>query len=192
MARIRPDVALVTLDLDVSRFPRAGEILGTKVMQVDIERIDPKITEGLGQFECVVFCEIFEHLRINILGTITALGSLVSPGGILYLTMPNGLGLSAWLTKYAKGRTGPDPVAEWRKLSDIGHMGHVREYSLREVRSVLEACGFAIDCYFFRRQSAFRGTWRSRIRDMAQMVATNLVPSLGDEIVVVARRSDSV
>ena len=102
--------------------------------------------------------------------------------------MPNGLGLSAWLTKFAKVRTGPDPVAEWRKLSEIGHMGHVREYSVRELHDVLGACGLYVDQYFFRRQSSFHGTTRSRIRDTAQILAAKLIPSLGDEIVLVARK----
>jgi SAM-dependent methyltransferase len=186
ISRSRPDVRLVSLDLNPLRFPRAAEILGTEVVEMDIEQANATSVAPLGQFQCLVFCEIFEHLRIDVLRTMKLLGQLMAPEGILYLTMPNGLGLSAWLTKFAQGRTGPDPVSEWRKLSQIGHMGHVREYSLREIQGVLEECGLRLDRYFFRRQSSFRGTSRSRIRDTAQVVATNLIPSLGDEIVVVA------
>jgi hypothetical protein len=68
-------------------------------------------------------------------------------------------------------------------------MGHVREYSAREINDVLQACGLQIERYIFRRQSSFHGTARSRIRDLAQLCATRLMPSLGDEIVVVARKS---
>ena len=101
--------------------------------------------------------------------------------------MPNGLGLSAWLTKFLKGRTGPPPVAEWGKLSQIGHMGHVREYSLRELGEVLAASGLHIERALFRRQSSHYGTLRSKVRDHAHGLATRVCPSLGDEVVIVAR-----
>jgi hypothetical protein len=180
------DLGLATLDLDIARFPRAGEVLGTKVIQMDVEQISSASLEPAGKYECVVFCEVFEHLRINILQTMKTVAQLLAPDGMLYLTMPNGLGLSAWLTKFTKGRTGPAPVPEWLKLSQIGHMGHVREYSVQEIQEVLEACGLGVDHYFFRRQSSFRGTTRSRIRDTAQVVAAHFLPSLGDEVGVVA------
>jgi hypothetical protein len=188
LKKSNPNVALATLDLDIARFPRAGKVLGTKIVQMDVEQMSSASLELVGKHECVIFCEVFEHLRINILQTMETVAELLAPTGVLYLTMPNGLGRSAWLTKYAKGRTGPAPVPEWRKLSQIGHMGHVREYSVREIQEVLEACGFGVDRYFFRRQSSFYGTARSRIRDTAQLLAAHLVPSLGDEIGVIARK----
>lgn len=188
ISKSRPELRLTSLDLDPLRFPAASRILGTEVVQMDIERTNTAAITSLGQFQCVVFCEIFEHLRIDLLRTVNSLAQLIAPEGILYLTMPNGLGLSAWLTKFINGRTGPDPVSEWRKLTQIGHMGHVREYSLCELQGVLEECGLRVERYFFRRQSSFRGTIRSRIRDTAQAVAMKVIPSLGDEIGVVARR----
>lgn len=190
IAKYKKDVSVVTLDIDVTRFPRASEVLGTKMVQVDIERADPQSISAIGQFGCVVFCEVFEHLRIDILRTMKMISSLIAPEGVLYLTMPNGLGLAAWVNRLTKGRTGPEPVSEWRKLSEIGHMGHVREYSAREVQEVFLECGLNIERYFFRRQSAFHGTFRSRIRDAAQLLATHCIPSLGDEVVVIARRAE--
>ena|SRR5215813_4884351 len=187
MSKLRPNLDLVSLDLAPARFPRAADVLGVKIIQLDIEHTDPADLGYLGKFQCVVLCEMFEHFRINILHTVTTVGELIGPTGILYLTMPNGLGFSAWRTKFARGRTGPSPVAEWRKLSDLGHMGHVREYSFRELQEVLEACRLRVDRYFWRRRTSYQRTARSRIRDIEQIVATGLVPSLGDEIVVVAR-----
>ena len=187
LEKTRADLKLVSLDLNPARFPQAPKILGTEVIEMDIENATASAIECLGEFECVVFCEIFEHLRINVLRTMRLLSKLMSAEGILYLTMPNGLGRSAWL-KFLQGRTGPDPVSEWRKLCQIGHMGHVREYSFREIVGVLEECGLVLERYFFRRQSTLRGTFRSQLRDTAQVLVTNLIPSLGDEIGLVARR----
>lgn len=186
MSRSRPEMTLATVDLEPSRFPRAGDILRTSLIKADIEQENALGT--LGNFQCIVFCEIFEHLRIDILRTMKAVRALLSDDGILYLTMPNGLGLSAWLN-FARGRTGPPPVAEWRKLSQLGHMGHVREYSVYEIKEVLEACGLQIKQYFYRRRSSYRGTTRSAIRETAQILATHLMPSLGDEIVLVAGKA---
>lgn len=188
MSEEGPTIELVSIDLNAERFPRVSEILKTTIVETNIEQMSLENCNSLGRFQCVVFCEIFEHLRIDLLGTIERVASLLTDDGILYLTMPNGLGLSAWHRILTKGSTGPDPVAEWRKLSLIGHMGHVREYSTRELHDVLGVCGLTVDQCFFRRQSTFRGTVKSRIREAAQLLATRLMPSLGDEVVVVARK----
>ena len=55
-------------------------------------------------------------------------------------------------------------------------------------REVLMACRLDVDQYFFRRQSTFHGTTRSRVRDTAQILAAKVIPSLGDEVVLVARK----
>jgi hypothetical protein len=185
----QPELKLVSLDLAPHRFPFVSEILGAEIVKMDIEQASASNITTLGKFQCIVFCEIFEHLRINLLRTLALLGKLLDDDGILYLTTPNGVGLSAWLTKFIQGRTGPEPVQEWRKLSQIGHMGHVREYSLREVEEVLRESGLRVAVNFFRRQSTLRGTVRSKIRETVQVLATNMVPSLGDEIGIVARHS---
>jgi len=185
----QPELKLVSLDLAPYRFPLVSKILRTEIIQLDIEQGNALEVADLGKFQCIVFCEIFEHLRINLLRTVSLLGNLLDQDGILYLTTPNGVGLSAWMSKLIKGRTGPDPVQEWRKLSQIGHMGHVREYSSREVEEVLREAGLRVAKTFFRRQSTLRGTVRSKIRETIQVLATNIVPSLGDEIGIVARRS---
>jgi methyltransferase family protein len=192
MSQAVPHIQLVSLDLDAQRFPNVNEIFGVQIVDSDIEQMKIQNGNSLGQFPCVVFCEIFEHLRIDLLGTVETVSGLLADDGVLYLTMPNGLGMSALHRMLTEGRTGPDPVAEWRKLSLIGHMGHVREYSARELHDVLEACGLSVDRCFFRRQSTFRGTVKSRIRESAQLLATLLLPSLGDEIVVVARKNHAV
>jgi SAM-dependent methyltransferase len=178
----RPDIRLRSVDLDVGRFPHAADILGLDIAQMDFERADAATIRALGQFQCVVFCEIFEHLRIDILRTMRLLRELLAPDGILYLTTPNGGGSSALRKHLFRGRTGPDPVSEWSKLETVGHMGHVREYSFREVRDVLEFAGFTIDRYGYRRRS--RG---SRWRDTPQSLLRGIAPAWGSEIVLAAR-----
>jgi hypothetical protein len=187
LKKARPDLAMVSLDLDPERFPEAERVLNVKIAPINIESADPSATRMLGQFECVVFCEIFEHLRMNLLGTMSLLRDLLVEGGILYLTTPNGQGLYA-ISEYLRGRTGSGPVNEWSKLTQLGHMGHVREYSHKEVCEVLQHCGFVVERHLYRR-SHHRGTIRSKIMNVAKAIATKGLPRLGDELVFVLRKA---
>ena len=185
LKRARPEMEVVSADLDPQRFPGVGRALGIRVVRLDIEQSDPAAMRSLGRFECVVFAEIFEHLRRDLIGTVSALQSLLTDGGILYLTTPNGNGLYALWNK-AHGRTGSDPAEEWSKLANLGHMGHVREYSAREVRGILAKCGFQIERELYRRGSNER-SFKSRAAAALKGVAAVIAPALSDELVFVAR-----
>jgi hypothetical protein len=169
---------LLSLDIDPSRFPHVEDTLGITVVNIDIESPESSNSSLLNRFQCIVFCEIFEHLRIDLLGTMYFLKTLLATDGFLYLTMPNGIGKLA-LHRWMRGRTGPDPVSEWIKLRDLGHMGHVREYSYAEAHDVLVHSGFHVEKYVYRNK---RGSLSDR-------VLTRAVPILSDEIVIVARKA---
>jgi Methyltransferase domain len=183
LSQAAPAVRISSLDLNVARFPLVAEVLGIEVNQADIEQAAPPI----GPFECVVCCEIFEHLRLDIIATMQRIASLISDGGFLYLTMPNGLGLTA-LRRLIAGQSGPSVIGEWQKLSTIGHMGHVREYSAREIREILAFSGLLVEQLLWRRRSARGGSIRSRLREAVYTGLYRVMPALGDEIVVVARK----
>src|ERR1051325_6592279 len=87
MLKSRQDLRLLSLDLNITRFPKVPDVLGMTVVEANIEQ-NEELPELIGQFECVVFCEIFEHLRLNLLQTMQRVSQLIAPGGILYLTMP--------------------------------------------------------------------------------------------------------
>lgn len=184
LRRLMPKVEVISVDLAPDRFPYAQEVLGIRVVQTDIEAYTSEILDAIGPFDCVVLCEVFEHLRIDLIGTVTRLRDLLMKGGILYVTTPNGSRLSALYKYLLHGRTGPDPVAEWSKLREIGHMGHVREYSFTEIRDVLAHCGLTVEKCLFRRMR-----YGSRLPDYKMEAVTWVLPSLGDELVIVARRS---
>lgn len=187
LMKARHELSVVSLDLDSSRFPLVERVLGLKIEAIDVEIPELTAVAKLGQFECVVLCEVFEHLRLNIPRTISFIKDLLSKDGILYLTTPNGVGLAAW-QRLLHGRTGPDPVSEWAKLSEIGHMGHVREYSYVEIRDLLQNYGFEIVEHVYRRREHHWGTTRSKLRDRAISLLTMSIPSLADEMVLVARK----
>ena len=152
-------------------------MIGIRTVRANIETEAPDFA---GKFDFVVFTEIFEHLRIDILGTVARVRELLADDGRLYLTTPNGLSLDAWRRSMLRGRTGPSLVDEWSKLSRLGHMGHVREYSATEVEEVLIHCGFSIEQRQFRVQSMVARPKRDLL--------LKLRSALADEIVIVARK----
>jgi SAM-dependent methyltransferase len=173
-----PEIDLTTVDLAPERFPAAASVIGMRTVRANIETETPEID---GTFDVVVFTEIFEHLRIDILGTMARIRDLLADDGVLYLTTPNGLSLDAWRRSLLRGRTGPSLVDEWSKLTRLGHMGHVREYSATEVEEVLQYCGFVIE----DRQFRIQGTPPRPKRDLL----LKLRPALADEVVIVARKA---
>jgi len=172
-----PKADITSVDINPERFPRAGSLIGIRRIAANIETDSLPAGET---FDLVVFTEIFEHLRIDLLGTMVRVRNLLTDDGRLYLTTPNGQGFSAWRKRLLRGRTGPSVVDEWSKLTRLGHMGHVREYSLTEIREVLTYCGFAIEDARFRVR---RRTWPER-----DLIA-RIKPGLADEILIVARKS---
>lgn len=177
LRRENPAADITSIDLDPSRFPGAEEALGIRIVGADIE--SPKANIA-GAFDCIVFAEILEHLRIDILGTLARIRDVLAPGGVLYVTTPNGLGFEPIRRHYLRGRTGPSVVGEWGKLVRLGHMGHVREYSAREVKEVLEHAGFRVESCRFR--EGIGGRWP--LRDLL----LKLRPSLASELVLACRK----
>jgi SAM-dependent methyltransferase len=176
---------IVSLDLAPERFHSLQDVLGVRGVKLDIEAAPKEDVAALGTFDCIVFSEVFEHLRLDLLGTMRRLQSLLAPGGRLYLTTPNGAGLKTIKRYLIQRRSGPDPVAAWSKLERLGHMGHVREYTAGEVQAVLTHCGFTIEKQLFGHHK--RPTMESRFKRAVYA----LMPSLAENILIVARKNDA-
>lgn len=157
LRRESPNIEITTVDLEPSRFAGIEQLLGIRVIRGNIEDPEWRLNE---KFDCIVFAEIFEHLRIDLLRTLKRVRDHLRPQGILYLTTPNGLSFWNIFMHFLQGRTGPSPIKEWGKLSSLGHMGHVREYSILEVKEVLVSCGFEVDELILR--TAKDGEWPLR------------------------------
>jgi SAM-dependent methyltransferase len=141
----RPNIEIFSVDLEPERFSEIVKNLEIQPIKLDIETCSEEdFTKICKNPDTIVLAEVFEHLRVDLLSTITLLYNVLAPGGRLYITTPNGLGLRQFI-RFLGGRTGPKPVREWGKLRSIGHMGHVREYSLKEVKEVLQNSGFIIE-----------------------------------------------
>lgn len=142
---VASDLPITTLDHDPSRFSDVADHLKITSYAMDIETEDfhNYCKDNQNKYDVVMLCEVLEHLRTNPLETLSNISNLIHADGILYLTTPNGLSVRG-IRRLLKGRTGPSPVREYSKIAAIGHMGHVREYSSKEVREMLTHSGFEI------------------------------------------------
>ncbi|MFO8016853.1 MAG: methyltransferase domain-containing protein [Candidatus Woesearchaeota archaeon] len=92
-------------------------------------------------FDFIIFSEIFEHLRIDLISAMREINRVLKPKGILMLTTPNLYSLPK-IIMFNLGRGFNNPYHEFEKLNRLGHMGHIREYSTREVKQFLNNTGF--------------------------------------------------
>ncbi|MGV2831691.1 class I SAM-dependent methyltransferase [Myxosarcina sp. GI1(2024)] len=104
-------------------------------------------------FDAVIFNELFEHLRGNLVFTMQEVYRILKPGGILFLSTPNLKSLVGVINFFLRNKSyscASDLFHEWNKINTIGHMGHVREYTAIEVSEFLSKSGFSIDCIIYR------------------------------------------
>ena len=132
---------LTSVDLHPGRAARLVQRYGLNVVACNVER--QRLPFADGTFEHVIFNEVLEHLRVDPLLALSEANRVLAPGGSLLLTTPN-LYFIKTVMKFLLGRGFNDPVQEFGKLRSIGHMGHVREYSMGEVRRFVEASGFTV------------------------------------------------
>jgi SAM-dependent methyltransferase len=134
------------VDIDPSRYSRAVERHSLSIVRCDIERERMPFDDD--SFDCVLCNEVFEHLRINPPETFAEIRRVLRPDGLLMLSTPNLYsyrGLTNLLVRKRAWAVGADPFTEYGKLTSLGHMGHVREYTPAEIRTFLERCGFRVE-----------------------------------------------
>lgn len=139
------------LDIAPQRFAGAIDRARLDVRRCDVET-EPVPFAG-ETFDAVLFNELFEHLRINPIFTLSEAYRVLVPGGTLLLSTPN---LRSWrglrnLLMHNLGHASSGGVYEqFEKLDTLGHMGHVREYTSREVSEFLARIGFQSEMIIFR------------------------------------------
>ncbi|MCG8469633.1 MAG: class I SAM-dependent methyltransferase [Gemmatimonadetes bacterium] len=139
------------LDIAPERFASAIADLGLDVRRCDVET-EPVPFES-DVFDVVLFNELLEHLRINPISTLREAHRVLKPGGRLMLSTPNlrsFRGIKNLLGKGVAHASSGGIYEQYEKLETLGHMGHVREYTTREVAELLERIGFENDRVIYR------------------------------------------
>jgi len=122
-----------------------------KVVKCNIET--DKLPFADNSFDAVVFNELFEHLRINPIFTLSEVLRVMKPGATLMLSSPNLrslAGIKHFLFNNKAFSCCGNMYAEYQKLEKLGHMGHVREYTTTEVIQFLRNIGFEISGIIYR------------------------------------------
>ena len=88
------------------------------------------------------------------------------------------------MLKFLLGRGFNDPIAEFGKLRSLGHMGHIREYSTREVRRFLHASGFRV-----RRHNLKQYSYPKNLFGTASMPLLALLPMFRGYQIVLAEKT---
>lgn len=169
------------LDVAPERFSRSIEELGLQVARCDVET-EPVPFED-ASFDVVLFNELFEHLRIDPIFTLREALRVLRPGGTLLLSTPNlrsFRGLKNLLLHHQAHAVSGGVYEQWKKLRTLGHMGHVREYTAREVRDFLGNIGFHVERVIYR-----GGHGRGVVG-----LAERLAPGLRPFFTLVARRPE--
>jgi SAM-dependent methyltransferase len=95
-----------------------------------------------GTFDVVLFCEVLEHLLEDPLFPLREIQRVLNPGGTLILTTPNATRLEN-VARLLAAENIHDPY------SGYGPYGrHNREYTLKELKLLLEHAGFQLDTAF--------------------------------------------
>lgn len=128
-----------------------------KKYELDIKKANietEKLPYKNNTFDFIIFNEVFEHLRINPILTLKEINRVLRPGGILLLTTPNLYAIHKILM-FNLGRSFNDAYDEFNKLNIYGYMGHIREYSTKEVRKFLKNTNFKIETVIYRNDYSF-------------------------------------
>ncbi len=173
----RTNLKVTGIDIAPERYNSSIEQLGITMLKCDIEK--DKLPIESNTYDTVVFNEIFEHLRINPIFTMREVLRVLKPNGLLLMSSPNLRsirGLKHFLLQNRAFSCLGNIYAEYEKLEKLGHMGHVREYTSKEVIDFLENIGFEMTMLIYR----------GRCYSKVAQIAIRLFPTLRPFITYVA------
>jgi len=110
---------------------------------LEIEELSVRYPELIGKFHVIVFCEVLEHLKLSPDEILRDFRKLLAPGGMIYLTTPNGMGYGTFLAYFES----LSPVAGFSRVNKASHLEnfiHVREYTAKEMATGFESAGMHI------------------------------------------------
>jgi len=135
-------------------------------------------------FSLVLCNEVLEHLRYDPIRVMYEIGRVLRPDGFLILTTPNLFSLkNLWFLARGRGLA-TTPYKAFKQFHDQGYTGHVREYSLHELRDFVQNCGLQVVNSFHMNHDPSRGNLTSPLVNLTR----RLLPGIQPYIAVVAKK----
>lgn len=141
------DFQIFGIDLLPSRNQAMIDEFELMIQRCDIEKEPLPFPDKT--FSYILFNEVFEHLRYDPFYVLSQLNRVLTPDGLLVLSTPNLYALQR-IARFLSGHGFSDPIREFNKLRNVGHMGHIREYSHREIRKFLKATNFTVEHVWYQ------------------------------------------
>lgn len=132
----RPDRTVVGVEYSQELADRASAVMD-RVLQADLNRPDSLDALAGSQFDCAVCADVLEHLQ-QPAELLTRLRTLLAPGATIVVSLPNIRHVSALSSIYFKGSFPRRP----RGIFDDTHL---RWFTLKDGRALLQEAGFAVD-----------------------------------------------
>lgn len=150
------DFPVTGVDIDPKRFDHfiAENELDIKKCNVETEPLPFEDQE----FHLIIFNEIFEHMRINPIATLKEIRRVLHPEGHLILSTPNLYSITTFVN-FILGKGFDDPYEQFDKIEKFGHMGHVREYSVSQLRKFLVKTGYKPVKVKLQSHKSLKGLW---------------------------------
>jgi methionine biosynthesis protein MetW len=143
-------VEVVGVELD-GRYAEAAARRLARVVHADAEELARRedLATELGRFDCLVCADVLEHL-VDPWSALRAYARLLEPHGTAVVSLPN---VGHWST-YAHLARGT-----WPRLPEGVHDAtHLRWFTLRDARELLEQAGLAVAAVERRPRLLWRGT----------------------------------
>lgn len=181
----------VGIDIDPKQLKGFADRHKLLVKKCDIET--EKMPFGNNTFDFIIFTEIFEHLRINPILVLREINRVLKKGGTLFLTTPNLYAIHK-IFMFNLGISINDAYNEFNKLEIYGYMGHIREYSTKEIRKFLENTGFKLEnvtyqnYYSFFKYAGFKNNILLRLAGLMLDILMRVNPYWRRHQVVIAKK----
>lgn len=131
---------------DYMSLPEQQARFGRDTIAINAMRLeDYRIDQADASQDCVIMCEVLEHLNFNPLPLLKEINRILRPGGLFYLSLPNQARLHNRL-RLLRGRSVGIPVADFYDQLDQNSPaianGHWREYSMVDIDQLVLPLGF--------------------------------------------------
>lgn len=127
------------------------DICGIQALNCDLDA--DKIPARDASFDAVIMNEVFEHLRGNLIASMREIHRVLRNGGLLMMSTPNMhsvRGIYNLLVHQRAYSCMGDIYENFASLETKGIMGHIREYTPKEVMEFLDRIGFRPEGIIFR------------------------------------------